>query len=233
MIINGKKYRLKPKIKTALRDLFMISLIALLMAILYFYEEWYQSNYPDAMQEITDRLRSEGKIECLPSEAALNFEKVTLVVSHDFKIINSVELALPNEADGSFKTYMDYLTITSPTSKQYALQQLAETNELGFRVLDGKLMVAMGSFYTTRVGDEFRITLDSGKVFDVIIGDLKQNIHTDENNQYIPKNGNIVEFIIDQTVMDETILEAGNISKAGFKGSIIKIEKLVSKGSLV
>lgn len=139
-----------------------------------------------------------------------------------------LEMDLPSEADGSFKTYMDYRTITNRSSKQWHLQQLAKTNDAGFRTFNGAYLVAMGSAYSTEIGELFRITTDQNESFIVMIGDLKKDVHTDPTNRFIESNGNIVEFIVDQKKMDPTALKMGDVSYAGLKGSIKKIEKIIN-----
>lgn len=142
--------------------------------------------------------------------------------------INKKEFAsmpLPTETTGEFKTYMDYRTITDRTSKQWNLQQLATTNEDGFRMFNNHYLVAVGSFYGTEVGKELQITLENGVTFSAIIGDLKMDIHTDENNQFVPKNGNIVEFIVDVDKLDKNCKLLGDISSSGLEGGIVMIKE--------
>lgn len=141
---------------------------------------------------------------------------------------NSLEL--PTEATGEFKTYMDFRKITNKSSKQWNLQQLATTNNEGFRVFNGKYLVAVGTYYAAEVGKELRITLDDGSVFYAMVGDIKMDIHTDTNNQYIPKNGNIVEFIVDVEKLDPLTKKLGNISNSGFEGEIAMIEEVIEYG---
>ena len=138
-----------------------------------------------------------------------------------------ISMGLPEDADGSFKTYMDYRKITNTSSRQWHLQQLAYTDSEGFRKFNDSYLVAVGTYYADAVGKEFRITLDSGIVFHAMAGDIKQDIHTDANNQYVPINGNIVEFIVDVDKLDELTKKLGNVSNSGFEGSIIKIEEVV------
>jgi len=138
-----------------------------------------------------------------------------------------ISMGLPEEADGSFKTYMDYRKITNKSSRQWHLQQLAYTDSEGFRKFNDNYLVAVGTYYADEVGKEFRVTLDSGIVFHAMVGDIKQDIHTDENNQYVPVNGNIIEFIVDVDKLDELTRKLGNASNSGLKGSIIKIEEVV------
>lgn len=139
-------------------------------------------------------------------------------------------LNLPEEATGEFKTYMDYRKIKNKTSKQWNLQQLATTNEKGFRMFNGKYLVAVGTYYASEVGKELRITLEDGLTFYAMVGDIKMDIHTDANNQYIPINGNIIEFIVDVDKLDPQTRKLGNISNSGFEGNIAMIEEVIEYG---
>lgn len=134
-------------------------------------------------------------------------------------------LQLPSQVTGSFKTYMDYRAITNTRSEQWKLQQLAVTDGNGFRKYDGKYMVAVGSYYAKSCGKELTVTLDTGQVIEVIVGDLKQDIHTDSTNRYVNHNGNILEFIVDTSKLDSLSKKMGDVSYSGLQGSIIKIEE--------
>jgi len=149
-------------------------------------------------------------------------------VQEDKELYTYNTLELPTEATGEFKTYMDYRKIKDKTSKQWALQQLATTNEKGFRVFNGRYLVAVGSYYANEVGKELRITLDNGFVFYAMVGDIKMDIHTDANNQYVPINGNIVEFIVDIDKLDPITKKLGDVSNLGFEGKIVRIEEVIS-----
>lgn len=138
-----------------------------------------------------------------------------------------ISVGLPEDADGSFKTYMDYKKITNKSSRQWHLQQLAYTDSEGFRKFNDNYLVAVGTYYADEVGKEFRVTLDSGIVFHAMVGDIKQDIHTDANNQYVTINGNILEFIVDVDKLDELTRKLGDVSNSGLEGSIIKIEEVV------
>lgn len=134
---------------------------------------------------------------------------------------------LPFGISGSFKSYMDYRCITNRSSKQWELQQSAYTDNKGFRMIDDKYLVAMGSYYTNSCGEELIITLDTGKTINVITGDVKQDIHTNNTNQYVVHNGNIVEFIVDTSILSSLSRKMGDVSYSGLEGDIIKIEKIM------
>lgn len=167
-------------------------------------------------------------LEEVPAELVFIDREVEIIdvqQKESMYIYNKKEL--PTNADGAFKTYMDYRTIKNQASKQWHLQQLATTNDEGFRVFNGKYLIAVGTYYSKDVGKEFRITLSDGLTFNAIVGDIKQDIHTDKNNQYVPKNGNIIEFIVDLDKLDPLTAKLGDVSNSGLKGKIVSIEEEV------
>lgn len=146
----------------------------------------------------------------------------------------AIALDVPTEIKTSQKTYMDYRTITSKSSKQYKLQQDAWTDEYGFRRYGDYYMVALGTFYTgDSCGKVFRITLDTGVSFTAITGDVKADIHTDELNQH--RNGNVVEFIVNTDAIPDMCRKMGDMSYANdsmFTGNIQNIEFLNAEISI-
>ena len=136
--------------------------------------------------------------------------------------------------DTSFKTYMDYRKITDKTSAQYMLQMEAYTDDMGLRKYEDHYIVAMGTYYSDNVGDTFKITLDNDTSFNVIIGDIKADCHTDSQNMYSPVydnndnliSANVIEFIVDTNKLDKSVKKLGTVSAYDdFKGNIVKIER--------
>lgn len=166
------------------------------------------------------------QVSAEPTPIVIEEDKVGVQPDKEMYAYNPMEL--PSKTKGEFKTYMDYRKIKDKTSKQWNLQQLATTNEKGFRIFNGRYLVAVGSYYATEVGKELKITLDNGFVFYAMVGDIKMDIHTDANNQYVPINGNIVEFIVDVDKLDPKTKKLGDISNSGFEGKIVRIEEVIS-----
>lgn len=136
--------------------------------------------------------------------------------------------------DTSFKTYMDYRKITDESSAQYMLQMEAYTDDMGLRKYEDYYIVAMGTYYSDNVGDTFKITLDNDTSFNVIIGDIKADCHTDSQNMYSPVyddkgnliSANVIEFIVDTNKLDKSVTKLGTVSAYDdFKGNIVKIER--------
>ena len=148
--------------------------------------------------------------------------------------VYEIQLEIP-DCDTSFKSYMDYNCITDDTTKQWELQQTAYTDEYGLRKVGTDYCVAVGSYYSETVGERFKINLDNGNEFTVIISDLKQDKHTDSSNRYSPvydKNGdfysaNILEFIVDVDRLHSMVTTLGTVSYySEFEGNIVSIEKI-------
>lgn len=147
--------------------------------------------------------------------------------------IAETEYDIPNY-ETSFKTYMDYRCITDKASAQYMLQMEAYTDDMGLRKYEDHYIVAMGTYYSNNVGDTFRITLDNDISFNVIVGDIKADCHTDSQNMYSPVydedgnfvSANVIEFIVDTKKLDKSVKKLGTIEAYDdFKGNIIKIER--------
>lgn len=126
-----------------------------------------------------------------------------------------------------FKSWMDWRAITARNSRQWRLQQIAYTCDDGFRRVDGMYMIALGTYFLYNgVGDVFDITLSSGVTFRAVVGDVKSNNHTDPTNRFHLSDGSVIEFLVDRQVMCRSILSMGNISVAGFPGTITSIARV-------
>lgn len=161
--------------------------------------------------------------------------KTAIITSLMMICVNYTQMEVPTNIDTYFKAWMPYTTITNITSEQYKIQTKAYTDEMGFRKINDDYLVAMGTYYTEKCGTRFKITLQNGLDFTVQTGDIKKDIHTDKHNMYCPiKNqkgelisANVLEFIVDENVMDKHVLyDLGDISPLGFEGNIAKIEKV-------
>lgn len=153
----------------------------------------------------------------------------TKEVTSNKEIIKYVEHQIP-AVDVSFKAYMDYKKITDETSTQWELQQQAHTDVNGLRKIGELYCVAVGTYYTQQCGETLSVTLYDGTEFEVIVSDIKDNIHTDKNNMYTPMengNGNLLEFIVDADSLPEEIVELGDVSSLGLIGNIESIKGIL------
>lgn len=126
----------------------------------------------------------------------------------------------------SFKSFT-YYTSLNRNSTQWRLQEKAYTDENGLRKIENYYLVAVGTYYSSTIGDLFRFTTDTGNVFEIIVCDIKADKHTDSRNMYTRgKNPCMVEFYVAKTLC-KTAKVRGSIGVlSGFEGSIVKVEKL-------
>lgn len=136
--------------------------------------------------------------------------------------------------DTSFKSYMNYKCLSS-SSAQGKLQKNAWTDEYGLRRVGDDYCVAVGSYYSTTIGERFEVEFDNGKIITVIVGDCKQDCHTDSTNRYrnvydsygnhISKN--VLEFIVDTSVLHKKSKQMGTVSEIDhLSGNIVRITKI-------
>lgn len=140
-----------------------------------------------------------------------------------------VEAFLPETKDSSFKSYMDYRTITDSTSRQWQLQQEAYTDENGIRKVGDYYCVALGSGISSEIGEKFEICFDTGQIIKVILADQKADRHTDATNTFLDLGDgriNVIEFVVETEIMPEIVQVMGDISYMPndlFEGEITEI----------
>ena len=151
-------------------------------------------------------------------------------LQEDFSCANN-SIALP-DIDTSTKLFTDYSWYNVSGTPQKALQQLCYTDNMGLRRYGSDYIVAMGSFYSTDIGDRFLVELETGAVFTVVLGDGKADIDTDVANMYSPCInydgeivGNLLEFIVDDDMLPRKVYSYGSLDYYDiFKGSVVRIE---------
>ena len=162
------------------------------------------------------------------------------VKSEDSNIV-SVEvptlqpMSLPPETSGICKTYAYYTAVTVKNSPQYAVLNSGTWNGVeyetytdettGIRMVDDCYCAALGSFYGTKMGTKYLVTLESGKTFKIILCDSKADRHTDSTNRYALQNKDIVEFYVEPGKVPYQVNGSYN-SLPEFNGPIKSIEKI-------
>lgn len=116
-------------------------------------------------------------------------------------------------------SYMYGMNITSVNSRQYSFLHSNDihADENGFFIdKDGRLLVAVGTFYADNIGDKVDIMFDDGSVMKCVVGDFKSDHHTDSSHRYyygyfdyqdvdgitleplwVQGDGSVLEFILD------------------------------------
>lgn len=167
------------------------------------------------LEETCTSLRSQLEESNKKNEELSNqLKDITEKMSNtDFKNIVSKAKA------SSFKSYMDYRTITNRTSYAYQLQKQAYTDNNGLRKIGDYYCVAMGTYYGN-VGDTYYIETDEGACWKVILADIKSDKHTDRTHSYTRANGCMMEFIVDTNKMPRATRLSGTVNGLGFQGKI-------------
>ena len=124
-----------------------------------------------------------------------------------------------------FKSYMPYTAITSKSSPQYKLQQIAYTGTYGIRQYDNRYCVAIGTAFNADVGTYFDLILANGTVIPCIVADIKADKHTDLNNMVTKESGCLTEFVVDSGSLNKMAKKMGDISYCSDKWNS-RVEKV-------
>lgn len=159
----------------------------------------------------------EQSVESVETEVD-EVESVEIKVSTDYDNYN-----VPN--NNAIKSYMDYRCITSTGSRQYKLQHsLAYTGDNGIRMANGRYCVAVGSYYTTTIGQYIDIELENGNIIHGILADCKADKDTDSTNR-MHSDGSVVEFVVDSKSLDSTVRKMGDVSYVnGWNSKVVNIK---------
>lgn len=181
-------------------------------------------NYRNEIQQTQLPQFGNVVVEHIDNTQLLSLEEASKVVE---ELPISAQESVVACATGRFKSYLDYRVYQNKQTKQYLLQTNANTytDSDGFRRYNDYYIVAVGSYYSRNVGDTFHIILENGKEFDVMVGDIKQDVHTDATNCYCLINGSVLEFIVDTRQLSKLSLDMGDVSYSGFEGNISHITK--------
>ncbi len=176
--------------------------------------------------DVKEETKYAYRVKCVTNRANRNnASKVSRTV--EATTLKGFELP---DITGATKTYAYYRAVTAKSSPQYKLLNSEECytdDETGIRMVDGFYCIALGSFYGTKIGTKYRITLQDGeeiKELNCILCDQKSDRHTDEKHQYAVKNKDIMEFYIEKGKLPRGIAGSyGNLEQ--FRGDIVKIEQ--------
>lgn len=104
------------------------------------------------------------------------------------------------------KTYMRFQKLGyNAGNKQSALCRGASayTGDYCIRMVEGRYLVALGTHYTSTIGQYVDIQLEDGTVLPCILGDVKSDTHTDETHSYQKWDKSVMEFIVDSPVLNQ------------------------------
>lgn len=112
------------------------------------------------------------------------------------------------------KSYMPYTAITSRSSAQWKLQQIAYTGTHGIRQVNGRYCIAVGSAYTSKIGQYIDLVLENGTVIPCILSDQKADKDTNSENTITEHDGSLVEFVVSSSNLSGSVRRMGDISYA-------------------
>lgn len=112
------------------------------------------------------------------------------------------------------KSYMPYTAITSRSSAQWKLQQIAYTGTHGIRQVNGRYCIAVGSAYTSKIGQYIDLVLENGAVIPCILADQKADKDTNSENTITEHDGSLVEFVVSSSNLSRSVRKMGDISYA-------------------
>lgn len=138
------------------------------------------------------------------------------------KIKSKIHTSIPHYKLCSF---MDYRCITNTSSRQYKLQKKAYTGSYGIRQVDGRYCIAVGSYYTEKIGTYIDLVLKNGTVIPCILADCKANKDTDGKNQKTA-DGSLIEFVVDTPKLSKKVRIRGDVaySTKAWNSKIVKIK---------
>lgn len=127
-------------------------------------------------------------------------------------VVTSKDLTLPNVSykikdapsepdvvNKNAKSYMRFqaLGYQSWNVQGYlARQKGCSVGKYDIRMLDGRYLIALGSYYTSKIGQYVDVILSDGTVVPCILGDQKADPDTDPTHRYHASDKSVMEFII-------------------------------------
>lgn len=135
----------------------------------------------------------------------------------------------PSPSSNSFKSYESGSCITNSTSiPQGRLKRSWRLDyNTGVYMVGDRYCVAVGSYYTTKIGTKIDLVLSkNGKthVLKCILADCKADKDT-VNNHRIHSDGSVTEFVVNTSYLPRQARRMGDVSYASsaFAGKIVKI----------
>lgn len=129
--------------------------------------------------------------------------------------------SLKSVPGNSFKSYESYRKLHY---KQGELQRKAYTDKNGLRKVDNRYCIAMGSYYSTKIGCKIDLVMSDGQVIKCILADVKSDRHTDSLHRKHRIDGSVVEFVVDVRRLSRKVKQYGDVSKINyFKRSVRKV----------
>lgn len=155
-----------------------------------------------------------------PSEVEIQQEKLGAE--------NYVESIVTIPSYSGFKSFESYKAISDGSSNQAKLQRYCYTSKLGIRTINDRYLVAVGTGVGAEVGRYINLVLENGTKIACVVGDIKDDSHTDSSNLITVHSDCASEFIVDINALESYVQNQGDISYAqsGWDSPVNYIEVL-------
>ena len=178
---------------------------------------WAQYEYKQ-QQEETNRIVKELQKKTAELEdtymAPYHFEPDVSVEENDTPVVGSPigeTKSVPDQ--NGFFSYMDADCITSVGTDQHEMKSKYRLDSSGIWTYDGRWCIAVGSYYTTKVGQYVDIVLKNGTTITGILADCKADKDTDSTRRQ-NANGSIVEFVVNESNLSSEVKKHGSCAYA-------------------
>lgn len=178
---------------------------------------WAQYEYKQ-QQEETNRIVKELQKKTAQLEntymAPYHFEPAVSVEENDTPVVSSPigeTKSVPDQ--NGFFSYMDADCITSVGTDQHEMKSKYRLDSSGIWTYDGRWCIAVGSYYTTKVGQYIDIVLKNGTTITGILADCKADKDTDPTRRQ-NANGSIVEFVVNESNLSSEVKKHGSCAYA-------------------
>lgn len=195
--------------------LFIICVI--MIVILGSFRAWTRYEY-DKQQEETNRIVKELQRKTAELEdtymTPYHFESDISVEENDTPVVGSPigdTKSVPDQ--NGFFSYMDADCITSVGTDQHEMKSKYRLDSSGIWTYDGRWCIAVGSYYTTQVGQYIDIVLKNSTTITGILADCKSDKDTDSTRRQ-NANGSIVEFVVNESSLSSEVKRNGSCAYA-------------------
>lgn len=162
----------------------------------------------------------------ISNETSQVSSEVTSSIEEETIQPNTTEYSVPQNQSG-FKSWMPYTALSKSSPNYKMLMDYGHVDENGLWMIQDYYCVAMGSYYSQRLGNMFEATLSNGNKIKLITVDHKADIHTDSTHRVTKQSNCMTEFIIDRAKLNANIKSSGSVgSLPQFSGTYVNITKI-------
>lgn len=170
---------------------------------------------PGKHGEVVTKLRFNEEVEYCETEfedwVAIGDDRYVSVEYLGKKPVEYRRISATNNWRKSFESK----NVFGRNTRQQRLQNIAYTDSMGFRIMNGRYCIAVGSAIGDKVGCYIDVVLENGTVIPCIMGDQKDDRDTEATNQRT-SNGCVSEFIVDVNALCKNGTKAGALGDVSY-----------------